>query len=161
MLEPIANRIATALAEIGMPIELSPISAAEYNTREGVQRDMPMFLRDRIRPFGPDAAYAALLLYVSPASGGLVNGGNYVNDEVDSLWFASQVATGSEREDALFALQDIVMEELPMVPIALVPSEIAVSKGVLCWHSSSGNTDNWWYQTVEGGPPCENDRGIE
>lgn len=160
VLEPIANRIATALAEIGIPIQLAPISASEYNDRE-LQGDMPMFLRDRIRPFGPDAAYAALLLYVSTENGGLINAGRYVNEQVDELFFASQVTVGEEREAALFELQDIVMEELPMIPIALVPSEIAVRNGITCWHSGSGNTDNWWYETVEGGPECDNSRGLE
>jgi peptide/nickel transport system substrate-binding protein len=159
VLEPIANRIRTALAAIGIPIELSPITATEYNDRE-LKRDMPMFLRDRIRPFGPDAAYAALLLYVSTESGGLINAGNYKSAEVDELFFASQQTTGEEREAALHELQDIVMDDLPMVPIALVPSEIAVRKGISCWHSGSGNTDNWWYFTVDGGPACESARGI-
>ena len=160
VLEPIANRIATALNEIGIPLSLEPISAVEYNDREQ-KGDMPMFLRDRIRPFGPDAAYAALLLYVSTDSGGLINAGRYVNEDVDNAFFASQNTTGAEREEALAGLQDIIMEELPMIPIALVPSEIAVRNGITCWHSGSGNTDNWWYQTVEGGLPCESERGIE
>ena len=160
VLEPIANRIASALAEIGMPIELSPITAAEYNDRE-LRRDMPMFLRDRIRPFGSDAGYAALLLFVSTESGGLINAGQYVSAEVDVALFASQDTIGAERVAHLERLQDIIMEELPMIPIALVPSEIAVGKGITCWHSGSGNTDNWWYQTVEGGIPCDSERGIE
>ena len=160
VLEPIANRIATALAEIGISISLAPISGGEYNDRE-FNGDMPMFLRDRIRPFGPDAAYAASLLFVDNAKGGALNAGRYVNEDVDNAFFASQNTIGAEREATLATLQDIIMEDLPMIPIALVPSEIAVRKGITCWHSGSANTDNWWYQTVEGGPPCENDRGIE
>ena len=160
VLEPIGNRIATALAEIGIQISLEPISAGEYSDRE-VKGDMPMFLRDRIRPFGPDAGYASQLLFVSNENGGALNAGRYSNEDVDNAFFASQNTIGAERETVLAELQDIVMEELPMIPIALVPSEIAVRKGITCWHSGSGNTGNYWYQTVEGGPPCESSRGIE
>lgn len=150
LLEPIATRIKTALAQIGIPITLAPISGEEYNTRE-TKRDMPMFLRDRVRPFGPDAGYAALLFYVSTKNGGLINAGNYVSDAVDKEFFASQQTTGAVRLKHLARLQQIVLKDLPQVPLLLTPSQLVVRKGIACWQSGV-HTVRFWYLSFEGQP---------
>ena len=43
-------------------IALSPVMNTGYNDRE-LKFDMPVFLRDKVRPFGPDVGYAAFLFY--------------------------------------------------------------------------------------------------
>ncbi|MCY4086681.1 MAG: ABC transporter substrate-binding protein [Actinomycetia bacterium] len=72
---------------------------------------------------------APIAWYVSTGSGGLINAGQYANAEVDNTFFASQNTIGADRVADLERLQDIIMDELPMIQIALVPSEIAVGKG--------------------------------
>ncbi|MEZ5100004.1 MAG: ABC transporter substrate-binding protein [Thermoleophilia bacterium] len=148
LLEPIANRIKTALGQVGIEITLSPISAQEYNDRELTKRDMPMFLRDLVRPFGPDVGYTTLLFYVSTANGGLVNAGNYVNDTVDQEFFASQATVGEERLGHLETVQDVLMDDLPLVPIVERPSQIVMASGIACWQTSSSNIIGLWYITT-------------
>jgi peptide/nickel transport system substrate-binding protein len=154
-LEPIANRIKTAMEEIGIPITLNPITAQAYNDRELTKKDMPLFLRDLVRPFGPDVGYASLLFYVSTANGGLVNAGNYVNEEYDASFFASQQTAGDERLAHLKTQQEIIMDDLPLVPIVERPSQIVVKRGLTCWQTGTSNIIGFWYLTVEGSDrPC-------
>lgn len=127
LLEPIANRIATALAQIGIPVVLNPIPEAEFNDRALTKADMGMFIRDFDRPLVPDAGYTALLFYVSTAAGGLNNQIAYANDRVDELFGLSQQTVGDERLANLEELQDILMDELPVVPIAEVNTQVAMS----------------------------------
>ena len=152
VLEPVANRIKTALAQIGINITLNPITNTEYNDRELTKFDMPMFMRDKVRPFGPDVGYTALLFYVSQKSGGLVNAGNYSNPTFDGLFAKSQQVAGAARLTLLNQMQDIVMRDLPLVPIIERPSQIAVKKGISCWFGKTSNTFNFWYLRDDGQP---------
>ena len=152
VLEPVANRIKTALAQIGINITLNPITNTEYNDRELTKFDMPMFLRDKVRPFGPDVGYTALLFYVSQKSGGLVNAGNYSNPAFDGLFAQSQKESGAKRLYTLQRMQTIVMRDLPLVPIIERPSQIAVKKGISCWFGKTSNTFNFWYLRDDGKP---------
>ena len=151
LLEPLANRIKTALGAIGIPITLDPLTATEYNDRE-LKFDMPMFLRDLVRPFGPDAAYAALLFYVSKKNGGLLTTGDYSNPAVDKEFFAAQASSGAARLAHLAKLQRLVFEDMPQVPILLTPSQFAVRTGISCWQTGV-HTARFWYFTV-GDQPC-------
>ena len=152
VLEPVANRIKTALAQIGINITLNPITNTEYNDRELTKFDMPMFLRDKVRPFGPDVGYTALLFYVSQKSGGLVNAGNYSNAAFDGLFAQSQKQSGAKRLYSLERMQNIVMRDLPLVPIIERPSQIVVKKGISCWFGKTSNTFNFWYLRDDGKP---------
>ena len=152
VLEPVANRIKTALAQIGINITLSPITNTEYNDRELTKFDMPMFMRDKVRPFGPDVGYTALLFYVSQKSGGLVNAGNYSNAAFDGLFAQSQKEAGAKRLYSLERMQNIAMRDLPLVPIIERPSQIAVKKAISCWFGKTSNTFNFWYLRDDGKP---------
>ena len=152
VLEPVVNRIKTALAAIGVNISLNPVTNTEYNDRELTKFDMPMFLRDKVRPFGPDVGYTALLFYVSQAKGGLVNAGNYSNAAVDGLFADSQKVAGSKRLYDLDRMQAILMRDLPLVPIIERPSQIVVKKGISCWFGKTSNTFNFWYLRDDGKP---------
>lgn len=153
VLEPVVNRIKTALAQIGINITLNPVTNTEYNDRELTKFDMPMFLRDKVRPFGPDVGYTALLFYVSQAKGGLVNAGNYSNAAFDGLFANSQMTSGTKRLYDLDRMQNILMRDLPLVPIIERPSQIAVKKGISCWFGKTSNTFNFWY-IRDDGKPC-------
>lgn len=145
LLEPIANRIKSSLAQIGIPIQLAPISQAEENTRELTKFDMGMFLRDYNRPLGPDVGYATLLWYVSAKGHGLEPSVNYASTAVDTEFGKSQATTGANRLAALGAIQTQVMKDLPLVPMVEVSSQLAVRKGITGWLGTPYDLVNYWY----------------
>lgn len=140
LLEPIANQIKTAFAQVGIPLRLAPISQTEEMNRETIKRDMPMFLRDSNRPVVPDAGYTTVLWHVSTDKGGLGNSTNYSNPKVDAAYAESQRTSGPKRQAQLDAIQEILAEDLPLVPIAEVQSQIALRKGITNWLGTSGDT---------------------
>ena len=104
-----------------------------------IQRDLLLALRRR-----SDVA-TALLFFVTPAKGGLINPGNYSSAAVDSLYATSATTVGAKRLAALHKLQDTLANDLPVVPIAERPSIIVVRKGITNWFGRSDNTINFWY----------------
>ena len=133
LLEPISNRIKTALAQIGITLNLNPISEAEYSDRSLTKYDMPMFLADQDRPLGPDIGYCSLLFYVSKKNGGLNTPFVYSNATFDALYKTSLTTVGAARATALAKMQDILMTELPGIPLAEVQTQLAVRKGITGW----------------------------
>ena len=133
LLEPIANRISTALAQIGINITLNPLSQTEYADTALNKHDAAMFLSDADRPLGPDVGYCALLWYVSAAKGGLVTGLNYSSPTIDDLYAKSSTTLGATRLAILKKMQDTMMDDMPMIPIAEVQSQLAVSKKITNW----------------------------
>lgn len=143
--EPIGNRIRTALAQIGINITLAPIPLAQFTDRTLTKRDMPMFLNDAVRSFGPDAGYSALLFFVSVKKGGLINPGQYSSAKVDALYAASATQVGARRAKTLNTMQDILANDLPVIPIAERPSIITVRKGISNWAGRSDNVITFFY----------------
>jgi peptide/nickel transport system substrate-binding protein len=145
LLQPIANQIRTSLAQIGINIKLDPIPQAQESERELVTHDMGMFLRSDLRPFVPDIGYDALLFDVSTAAGGLVNSTNFSNAQLDALYQQSEEANGSERLALLAKLQRLEMVDLPLIPLVVARSNLAVSKGITNWLGNSNDNVYWWY----------------
>jgi peptide/nickel transport system substrate-binding protein len=146
VLEPIANRIKTALAEIGIDITLNPISNAEYADRSLTKYDLPMFLADQDRPLAPDVGYGSLLFFVSKDKGGLNTPFAYSNPEFDDLYAQSAAIAGEERLPILQQMQELLMRDLPGVPIAEPTSFIAVKAGVVnCWAGQPYDLLEFWY----------------
>ena len=133
LLEPIANRIKTALAAIGMNLTLDPISQSEYTDRTLTKYDVPMFLSDQDRPLGPDIGYCSMLFYVAKKNGGLNTPFAYDNPAFDALYKTSSVTVGAKRLAALAKMQDILMTDLPGIPVAEAQSQLVVRKGITGW----------------------------
>jgi peptide/nickel transport system substrate-binding protein len=133
LLEPIANRIKTALAQIGINITLDPISQSEYTDRTLTKYDVPMFLADQDRPLGPDIGYCSLLFYVSKKNGGLNVPFAYNNPAFDALYKTTSTTTGATRLAALAKMQNILMTDLPGIPVAQVSTQLTVRKGITGW----------------------------
>ena len=133
LLEPIANRVKTALAQIGINITLDPISQAEYTDRTLTKYDVPMFLADQDRPLGPDVGYCSMLSYVSKEKGGLNVPFAYKNATFDALYATSAKTVGAARLAALKKMQDILMTDLPGIPVAQISTQLAVRKGITGW----------------------------
>ena len=144
LLEPIANRIRTALSQIGINVTLSPQSQTEYSDKLLTKHDAEMFLSDLDRPLGPDVGYCALLFYVSAAKGGLVTGANYSNPKFDALYARSATTVGATRTAILKQMQAVLMNDLPFVPIAEVQSRVAVAKSITNWKGTGLDGMSFW-----------------
>ena len=145
VIEPIANRIRTALGNIGIPITLSPISLSEIATRELAKYDLPMWIRDQLQSVDTDAAFQAVLFFVSKKNGGLLPSTNYESAPFDKLFAQNQLTTGAKRLAILHKMQDILMADLPMIPIVEFPSSFAVRKGLGPLQGRPNNSVTFWY----------------
>lgn len=146
LLEPLANRIRTNLAAIGMPVSLQPIPAAEFTTRQLVKKDMPMAITDFENAIIPDAGYTERVFYQSPSAGGLVNPQNYANPAFDALVTQSGTATGAARLQMLEQLQDILMLDLPAIPLVEKRAALPVRNPIADWYVRlDGDVPWYWY----------------
>ena len=147
VLEPLANRIRTALGVIGINVSLSPLSISEYSDRRLTKFDMPLFLDDQDRPLGPDVGYCSLLWYVSKANGGLVTDSSYANPAFDALYKKSSLTVGAERLATLKKMQEVLMSDLPKIPIVEPASQFAVRSDIT---GLQGTTfDAFWFATFK------------
>jgi peptide/nickel transport system substrate-binding protein len=150
ILEPIANRIRTSLASIGIPISLNPIPIGQFATRQqpALGADMGLAMYDFGTPYGADASYAYTLFFLSPPAG-FLNTGNYQNKEADALFAKSQRTVGKTRLAVLRRMQEIMMkEDLPQVPLVESEQQIAVRKGITCYQGHPDNQIFFWDLTT-------------
>lgn len=147
VVEPLLNRITTALKQIGITLKLNPVSQVEYTDRNLTKQDTPMFIRDQERALGPDVGYCALLFYVSKANGGLLIPTRYESKQFDALYAKQKNQVGSARLGTLKTMQQILMADLPLVPIAEVQAQIAVRKGITGWRGQGSDRLWYWYFT--------------
>ncbi len=145
VLGPVATVMQSALKEVGIPVLLDPIPAAQYGDRELVKKDLPIGLTDHVKPIGIDAGYGVQLSYVSAEKGGILNSMNYASDFVDSKFFEMLVEGDADRRNALLAeIQDRLMEDVAVAPIVENKIHWAFSdkiKGVV-WHPD--NALHWY-----------------
>jgi peptide/nickel transport system substrate-binding protein len=127
---PAATIIQTRLNDIGFPILLDPIPAAQFAQRQSIKRDMPLSLSDESRSFSVHALSAMQLYFLTPPMG-VVNANNYSNPEVDKL-FTTALTDGDEadRLAVLARMQDIEMRDAALIPIAEYKQEYGVLAGV-------------------------------
>jgi len=128
---PVATIIQSALKEVGFPVLLDPLPLQQYSDRQFVKKDLGMALNDTSRPIGIDAAYAVMLQYVTVSKGGINNWGNYSNEKVDELFFAVKGEADQAKRDAMLKeIQDIIMDELALVPVLEYKYQYAWREGV-------------------------------
>ena len=146
VLKPVADRIATALREIGLDVKLKSVSDDVYTDRTLVDFDAPMFLQDHERPLAPDVSYSSELFFLPKDEGGLNVPSAYDNPDFDSLHLEQARTVGTPRLSIPREMQEILMDELPHVPIAEPGSAIAVKAGVVnCWAGQPFDLVNFWY----------------
>lgn len=150
LMEPIANRIRTALGQLGINITLAPISQTEYTDRRLTKYDMPMFMDDGDRPLGPDVGYCSLLWYVTKSKGGLVTDSSYSNPQFDALYAQSAKTVGPARLATLKKMQAILMDQLPKIPIAEPKSQLAVRKDITDWQGTTYDIPYFWTLKTTG-----------
>jgi len=128
---PVATIIQSALKEVGFPVLLDPLPLQQYSDRQFVKKDLGMALNDTSRPIGIDAAYAVMLQYVTVSKGGINNWGNYSNERVDDLFFKVKGEADQAKRDAMLKeIQDIIMDELALVPVMEYKYQYAWREGV-------------------------------
>ncbi len=129
-LATIAVYIRSALASIGIPITLQPVTEAVYSTRKLVKKDLPMVLDASDNPLIPDALYMIQTFFVPNTAGGLIDEGNYDNPTVNSLTTRGFKEVGSPRDAIAAQVQRIMMSDLPAIPLAEVEAAAVVKKGI-------------------------------
>lgn len=129
-LQPIAIRIQSALAAIGIKITLNPIPQAQLSTRVFVTDDVPMVLQI-IGAGIYDSAYYTQLWYVPTKDGGTTGLGNYNNPQVTALYNQAATTTGAQRNSLMGQAQDLLVKDLPQIPIAYTPLQVAVAKSIV------------------------------
>lgn len=147
LLEPIVNRIATSLKQIGITLTQKPVSLAEFADRTLTKYDTEMFVRDQDRPLGSDVGYCSLLFYVSKAKGGLNSQSQFNNAAFDAMYAKTTTTAGPTRLALLHKMQDLMMDELPVIPIVEVNSRLAVKKGISGWSGETYDILNFRYFT--------------
>jgi peptide/nickel transport system substrate-binding protein len=135
-LEPVATILRTALGDVGIPIELNPITGADFSSREIGMGDIPFYILDIQVVIGADAGYFSGLQYLSADAGGLQNSPRWSNPAYDELHFQAKSTipqTDPGRLDILAQMQDIIMDELPRIPIVERPTLLAVAPDITGW----------------------------
>lgn len=144
-LEPLAVQIQTALAEVGIPIQLEPITQAEAATRALVRKDLPMAVLDWLYPYVPDAGYHVQLFFLPAELGGVNNVMNYDSEEVTAAWMqATGLPEGDERNEALAVAQRQAMMDLPWVPLMERRTQVAVADGITGFEGRPDNILTFW-----------------
>lgn len=134
ILQPAALMIQGALAQIGINITLTPITQATLYPRLEIQHNVPMVLDDHQVPIYPDAGYGTQLDFVPAAVGGVNNNTNFDNATVNKLLVQSlTMPDNAQRAQVTANIQQILMTDLPWVPIAVTEENIGVAKGVTSW----------------------------
>ena len=134
LLEPVANRIKTNLASIGINITLQPLPQSEFATRQLQTGNMPMSLFDFSSPSVPSASFLTKLLYQTPSSGGLVDPTHYSNKAFDALSTQAQSASGAQFTSLTTQMQNILMTDLPTIPLVEVRPVLAMAKPLTGWY---------------------------
>jgi peptide/nickel transport system substrate-binding protein len=134
LLEPVANRIKTNLASIGINITLQPLPQSEFATRQLQTGNMPMSLFDFSSPSVPSASFLTKLLYQTPSSGGLVDPTHYSNKAFDTLSTQAQSASGAQFTSLATQMQNTLMTDLPTIPLVEVRPVLAMTKPLTGWY---------------------------
>jgi peptide/nickel transport system substrate-binding protein len=134
LLEPVANRIKTNLASIGINITLQPLPQSEFATRQLQTGNMPMSLFDFSSPSVPSASFLTKLLYQTPSSGGLVDPTHYSNKAFDTLSTQAQSASGAQFTSLVTQMQNTLMTDLPTIPLVEVRPVLAMTKPLTGWY---------------------------
>jgi peptide/nickel transport system substrate-binding protein len=144
-LEPLAVQIQTALAEIGVPLQLEPITQAEAATRALVRKDLPSAILDWLYPYVPDVGYHSQLFFLPPEAGGVNNVMNYTNETVTQLYGQAAALPDSEERNAVLGqLQEQVMEDLPWIPLLERKTQVAVRAGITGFEGRPDNILTFW-----------------
>jgi peptide/nickel transport system substrate-binding protein len=150
IVEPVATAIRTALGNIGVPITLHPIPIVDFQQRQLSKHDMGLALYDFGTPYGADMSYAYNLFFLTPAAGGPLNTGAFSNKTTDQLFVKSLSTVGEPRRELLRRMQQILMTDLPQVPLVEWKTQMAVRKGLQCFVGHPDTGIRFWLVSSKG-----------
>ncbi|WP_187264978.1 ABC transporter substrate-binding protein [Homoserinibacter sp. GY 40078] len=105
--------IQSALAELGITVEVTPLPDAEFTQRTNA-RELPMYLNNFLG-WGADPFYQMKSLV---GSGAGTNFTTYANEDLDALIQSGfETSDEAEREAISAEAQSVIYDEMPMVPI--------------------------------------------
>ena len=117
ILGPVATLVQTRLREIGIPVQLDPLPATQFADRQLVKKDLGFALSDQSKPIVVDPVYASKLSYVTPPLG-VSNSTNFSDPAFDKLFNEVLLqADPAKRQAELDKMQNILSEELPIIPV--------------------------------------------
>jgi len=143
-LQPTATRIRTALARIGISIQLNPIPASEFATRYATSHDMPFYMVDNNVALGPEPGYSIDLLFLPGRLGGLDDSANYDSPTVNRLYLKAKNVQPPRRYTILKPAQETLMTDLPWIPLLESKTQIAVRRGIKGWVLGPNNALTFW-----------------
>jgi peptide/nickel transport system substrate-binding protein len=129
--EPIAIAIKSALAQIGMNIQLEPIPATQFDTLQfGPNKTMPMSLE--LAGTGLyNALYYIQSWYLPAADGGFIGVGNY-NDAAVNVAYSAASHTGNVAVQAAeIKIAQLALDQtVPVIPISRLPLNAAMRSDI-------------------------------
>jgi ABC-type transport system substrate-binding protein len=131
-----ANQIRTALGEVGIPIEIQNLTSADFQSQLYANQELPMAIVVLNPGNTPDAVASMQTFFgSSPEVGGFANITAYSNPEFDSLLLETVTAEPGSAEyvDGAQELQEMLWNDLPVIPLGQLQSQIVLSKGVGWW----------------------------
>lgn len=144
--EPVAVEVAAALANIGIKVTLQPLDHATYATDLYVKHSLPMALGIDGNGY-PDAVNFMQTWYAPSSIGGLTAPANYNNPAFNTLYTQAVVAGGAQRASLNAQLQGILIQDLPSIPVAQLPTDVAVSSNL---SGVQTNVAGIYYATIHG-----------
>jgi peptide/nickel transport system substrate-binding protein len=131
--------IRTSLAEIGIDMTIDIRTAGEFGgMRFQNPKPYDMFLEDLSRAFVPHPLFVYTHFWQPPGVS-CCNGADYNNDEVTTLLTQALASTDEEEVIALSNnIMDIIMEDIPIVPMAYVLDRVAVRENIsgIVWEAA-------------------------
>jgi peptide/nickel transport system substrate-binding protein len=125
----VANQIQTGLAAIGINITVQPLAPPVFNGQSN-GGNLPMFFSGGNPGNYPEVSAGAAIFYRSRAAGGVANGSNYNNPDLDATIVAMGSATGDQYKKLAVKLQKYLWGDLPVVPIAVFANQAVFKKGI-------------------------------
>jgi ABC-type transport system substrate-binding protein len=111
---------------------------------------MGLALYDFGTPYGADMSYTYNLFFLTPAAGGPLNTGAFSNKTTDQLFVKSLSTVGEPRRELLRRMQQILMTDLPQVPLVEWKTQMAVRKGLQCFVGHPDTGIRFWLVSSKG-----------
>ncbi len=115
--------VASGLAQAGINVQLNPLPATQLETRR-VGKQINWWLSNTETLLVPEAVWGLDNFFISTS---FLNYYQYVNPQMDALTIASRKEVDQAKRNTLYdQAQKILMDDLPVIPIALVGRHVAM-----------------------------------
>lgn len=151
ILEPVGTLIRDSLRDLGMPVELNPLPAAQYDDRLKNKKDIPFGLDDEEKPVPVDAGYGLLISHATDGVGCCANHTHFSNPKLDDMILAiNRESDPATREEMMCEVQNELMGLPNWVPVVERKTQWAFQDNVngILWYPN--NSLRWYDLSLEG-----------